>query len=711
MKQKVLFGLRDFTDKIQGQFEKQFAALNMDYEVDNAFSKLNIRKKIETDKQEIAVVILQWSLENANPYTADELVSLSEMREDIKFIIIFRKSSIDNEYLTKLLNANITNAVFEEEAKPSYITKLIESGRSRREARIYYGITSTVNEQSKEILVNGEIIAFDKAKTICKYITEDSEQTLKERLDHVLTRIKEEDFIVLLGYLDDSILKQIRELPDYEKYFVNEEQKLEKRGLKTLIPLNRGNGSSSNTELGGNVKPTIITKKRKIVGVLGMTRNAGTTFVAVNLAKQIANCDNSVVFMEIPRSKHFVYNDLNLKKHIGYSFVSVPNMIYNDELNITGINNIYEGINFYVADPTDDLPLWKTEHSTKLINSTNDTVVIDLGNDMNKVINQGIFNLLTDMVMVINYKDIENYVTPIRNTTSIISQSGVNGFVVFTGCKKNVNFEHELFRDFESSCLPLYNITDENLFLVKNNELQKVLQVLGFTYTANRNDSFQRTQVVVNKIGKMEIGITSIKAGIGKTHTSIMFANALRYQYRVCIVEQNSSGHFKQLSESLQCDITNQHFSYLGIDFYMDITYAEFSRKYRNQYDYIFIDYGELQNVISSRARLMEDFIRCDVNLILTYCTEWRIGEIIDIMPTISGYDEMKLWTFLVPYTRESQFKRLGLRDICEQRKIFSIPFSQNPVDDNPECKDLCYSLLGLPKETKRGLFKRKGSR
>jgi hypothetical protein len=105
-------------------------------------------------------VILQEILQSSSPYTAEDAALLTD-EQNTKVIIVLNKSHAGNRYMRVLYAAGILDALYEEDAYAEKIVELLFQGRTRKEARKYYGIETVVDvEKSMQIIDEERLKSF-----------------------------------------------------------------------------------------------------------------------------------------------------------------------------------------------------------------------------------------------------------------------------------------------------------------------------------------------------------------------------------------------------------------------------------------------------------------------------------------------------------------------------------------------------------------------
>lgn len=108
--------------------------------------------------------ILQEILQSSSPYTAEDAALLTD-EQNTRVIIVLNKSHAGNRYMRVLYAAGILDALYEEDAYAEKIVELLFQGRTRKEARKYYGI-ETVADVEKSM----QIIDEERLKNFLSYI-------------------------------------------------------------------------------------------------------------------------------------------------------------------------------------------------------------------------------------------------------------------------------------------------------------------------------------------------------------------------------------------------------------------------------------------------------------------------------------------------------------------------------------------------------------
>lgn len=196
---------------------------------------------------------------------------------------------------------------------------------------------------------------------------------------------------------------------------------------------------------------------------------------------------------------------------------------------------------------------------------------------------------------------------------------------------------------------------------------------------------FRKTQTVVQLNGVMEIGFIGIEHGVGTTFDAILCCSSLASEYRVAYFEANRSGHMRNFcglvakpKEDTIC------FSYYGVDFYYQIPYMEFVTKYRDEYDFVILDFG-----VWNQEDDFSSFIRAGKKFVVSGSSDWRIASLEAFHEYISRHELLGEFVYLFSFSNTEEKERM-IRDIVDGQAFHMIP----AIED-----------LGCPEEEVKRLF------
>ncbi|MCT4544972.1 MAG: serine/threonine protein kinase [Vallitalea sp.] len=130
--------------------------------------------------------------------------------------------------------------------------------------------------------------------------------------------------------------------------------------------------------------------KQKTIGVLSLTKRAGSTFFATNLATAIADKDFLVSLIELPFNEAYIYDLIGISNYIDLDYYSIINEINEDNHvdrdKIALINNIM----YLVKDATkQEIDNWDDNKTIKLIYSAKESLIsiVDIGYNYDEIEN------------------------------------------------------------------------------------------------------------------------------------------------------------------------------------------------------------------------------------------------------------------------------------------------------------------------------------
>lgn len=149
-------------------------------------------------------VILQEILQSSSPYTAEDAALLTD-EQNTRVIIVLNKSHAGNRYMRVLYAAGILDALYEEDAYAEKIVELLFQGRTRKEARKYYGI-ETVADVEKSM----QIIDEERLKSFLGYIEGGGPLgETKDRYEFVAARMTAAENLHLIKNMGSGLSKTL----------------------------------------------------------------------------------------------------------------------------------------------------------------------------------------------------------------------------------------------------------------------------------------------------------------------------------------------------------------------------------------------------------------------------------------------------------------------------------------------------------------------
>ncbi len=210
---KVVCGLNNETNiLLKERLQDAAAEKGLKLQIISRYRKEGVYQYV-MEHPDYQCVILQEILQSSSPYTAEDVALLTDER-NIRVIIVLSKNHIGNRYMRVLYAAGILDALYEEDAYAEKIVSLLFHGRSRKEARKYYGI-ETVADVEKSM----QIIDEERLKSFLSYIEGGGpfRETI-DRYEFVATRMTAAENLHLIKNMDSGLAKALLESELFQYY-------------------------------------------------------------------------------------------------------------------------------------------------------------------------------------------------------------------------------------------------------------------------------------------------------------------------------------------------------------------------------------------------------------------------------------------------------------------------------------------------------------
>lgn len=221
---KVVCGLNNETSiLLKERLQEAAAEKGLKLQIVSRYRKEGVYQYV-TEHPEYQYVILQEILQSSSPYTAEDVALLTEER-DVRVIIVLNKNHAGNRYMRVLYAAGILDALYEEDAYAEKIVELLCRGRTRKEARRYYGIESAADVEKAM-----QIIDEDRLKSFLSYIESGGpyNETIS-RYEFVATRMTAVENLHLIRNMGPRLPKVLADSDLFRYYKVFLEGKPKKR--------------------------------------------------------------------------------------------------------------------------------------------------------------------------------------------------------------------------------------------------------------------------------------------------------------------------------------------------------------------------------------------------------------------------------------------------------------------------------------------------
>ena len=664
----ILLSVNDDKGSTEEGLKKTFEKEGIECSFKSVASLVAIKSAMSSEKYDALITAYQIG---TRPFTVEELSDIHETNEDMRLIVVIPRDLYGTTFLSELLNAGIFCAVFENEAALSYLVTMTKEGRTRKAARSYYGLLDDRINAVKTV-VNPE-----KIEKLRQYLLYSDDTDFKGRLDYIDQNVEPEEMTALLALIsnDKETIAQIRSYPEYAKYFVDEFEPKQ----RTPQSENRRSGGAALSGLSemlskvGSRTEVKIKKElvaRKIIGVAGLYRGAGATTAAVSLAKTISEHE-SVTYIEIPNNGMVVYGRYELEENIGPDFLSVPHLVAEGNVDLSDVNNVYEGINFFVGNDAYGNVTLNTSELATILNGTSDNVVVDFGCSVEEAKERGFLNMLTHMVIVCEDIRSEEYLGKLKEEADSLKSTSLIPFIL-TLSEKDASkvFSFNLISSTAKKSYAPDRVLPLN---ISGTEKRRLLEYLEISGTKKKRDKYIRQ--VIQK-GVVEVAVFGLDKGSGTTHTALMLADSVRQNYKVAYVELNGSGQMAALAHELEY-APGEVIHMYGIDIYYDVDYRVFAESYRNKYNYVVLDFGSLKEL----SRKRDLFSMCAKKCLCIDAAPWKLYKIEEHIEVIEELDKGKEIMVFLPAADKSVVKGYDIYQRVGKREIIRVPFSRIPVE------------------------------
>lgn len=214
----------------------------------------------------------------------------------------------------------------------------------------------------------------------------------------------------------------------------------------------------------------------------------------------------------------------------------------------------------------------------------------------------------------------------------------------------------------------------------------------------DQNNTGEIIDLRVNKRGiaksgnTAEIGFIGLERGAGVTHTAIMFAQALARDKKadVAFFESNKHGHMMSMAAWITGETITKAFPMGNVDYYFGMSYMVFLSKYKDQYDYVVIDFG------CNDVDDMSDFARLGNRFVVASGADWNLPTLEEFYNSYM-FDRAHLMTYLIPYLDTDDVADIK-ENIRIENIIHPVPFEKNPFEISGNTIELILKLCGIEK-------------
>lgn len=242
-------------------------------------SRSLILQHLEAYPDTDVAIIAQY--QGKNMIKASEVDTISTMSDHLRVILVVNEER-GSEYMKELEANGIYHALFSEDASMEEVVKLSIEGRSKREARQYYGVTGSDALQAKE-----SFSAQGSVKYICGY--DGSMEDLAGRLAYVSDRVPgNTEFVEVLQSLPKEVFERVSRLESYTALcgFIDENRRYQMTEKKETCIQDKNSGREGKSTRKG----IFHRKKDRKVGAEESAENhqAGSDFLNRSVNREVA---------------------------------------------------------------------------------------------------------------------------------------------------------------------------------------------------------------------------------------------------------------------------------------------------------------------------------------------------------------------------------------------------------------------------------------
>lgn len=296
---QILLGVADFGEAEEKMLLKAAQGAGISVAgCERRYTKAGIMQYLD-EHPDTDIVVLSEAVEGSSPFTASDYELLSDRHEGVRVIPVLMDERCGTEYVQDVFYSGIYNAVFASDADISLVLRLMTSGRSRKEAKVYYKLNN-VDDVANDANIDRCARHIAEAKT---------QAELGERVLHIHRMLTNEEFGRVLSALSAKQREAMRTVPDLAGFVPEEtwtpDETLSKGGfLASIAGRLPRNASVDDGRTGTLRQPDPVSEGLRfgalsvddlfdiisnvIVGFVGNQRRAGVTHQAITAAHYLA---------------------------------------------------------------------------------------------------------------------------------------------------------------------------------------------------------------------------------------------------------------------------------------------------------------------------------------------------------------------------------------------------------------------------------------
>ncbi len=204
MERKVVFGLTlPVSRQVRGELERTAARKIPCLQTVCRYRKEGIYQYAKQQQEEI-LIILEENLQGASPYTAEEIMQLTDLGNN-RIIFLLDRCHYGDDYVHTLYCCGVYDALYLDDISADGIMKLIKNGRNCAQSREYYGICTMRDAERQYNIVDEEYL-----NAYLECIEEGrGKEEINSRYRFAASRLGAEENRVLAGSITASVANEL----------------------------------------------------------------------------------------------------------------------------------------------------------------------------------------------------------------------------------------------------------------------------------------------------------------------------------------------------------------------------------------------------------------------------------------------------------------------------------------------------------------------
>ena len=223
----------DLGEKIAGELEERGLG---DVECVLAHTKSAVETLLGRDSSIVGAILLR-DISVSSPYTAKEIVMLSESYPDVVFVPVCIESYKGSGFAQELLDGGVYNMVFNSDSDLGTLTGRIIKPYGRREARRYYGLIGE-SERKTERVSERSGLTDENYYSYLEFLQE-GEGKFSDKLNYIKGLLDSATFKALLLRVPEELKDKVSCEAGYENFY-SEEVTEKKVSVKKRVKRERG---------------------------------------------------------------------------------------------------------------------------------------------------------------------------------------------------------------------------------------------------------------------------------------------------------------------------------------------------------------------------------------------------------------------------------------------------------------------------------------